>query len=84
MFSCFNLQFNTAIVLLKKLENFVAELVLNSDSTWEIKNHALETLKNMRLSPNGLYTHRVFELRLLYIFIFNYYIAVYFERAELS
>ena len=44
MFSCFNLECNTAIVLLKKLEHFVAEPVLNSDSTWEVKNHALETL----------------------------------------
>ena len=44
MFSNFNLQFNTAIVLLKNLKNFVAEPVLNSGSTWEVKNHALETL----------------------------------------
>ena len=44
MFSCFNLQFNTEILSLKKLENFVVEPVLNSESTWEVKNHALETL----------------------------------------
>ena len=52
MFSNFNLQFDTAIVLLKKLENFVGEPVLNSDSTWEVKNHALETLLKYSAIPN--------------------------------
>ena len=32
------------MVMLKKLENFVARPVLSSDSTWEVKNHALKTL----------------------------------------
>ena len=51
MFSCFNLQFNTTIVSLKKLENFVVEPVLNSDSTWEVKNHALETFVKYSAIP---------------------------------
>ena len=32
------------MVMLKKLENFVARPVLSSDSTCEVKNHAFKTL----------------------------------------
>ena len=45
------LQFNSSIVLLKKLENFVAEPVLNSDNTWEVMNHALKVLVKYSALP---------------------------------